>query len=349
MRFKLSDEKPRAQDPATQRPRQKALEALLASSRPNHPPPQWSACISPSPELLSSEYHPFVAAAHLAFAEHRPLSFGPEQVWLLLAQGFANHINVHAEDLRAHFVQHQGKKKLVVRRDDFVLDAPDNPWHEVIDAFCDQVKTHVGKRHDLMVSNFSTTTAITRTASCINMMDALSSYFQYELRTLCGIPEFELLGTEQDWRDLRTRIQALEEFSLSWWTKSLYPILDKIIATSQGQIDRTFWESFYKFNGQSGGPFIHGWIHQLFPYLRHGGKLVRNPFLDPMQEGGPTSDQLPSALSVAPVNWEYLGQSIPIQFLGGFFGIAQNLKDLTVSPEIGWAVLREEASQSGAS
>lgn len=338
MRFKLSTDKAPATDPLETLPRREALEHLLRSGRPKEPLPRWSACESPSAQLCSASYHPFVHAAHLAFAEHRPLSLGPEQVWLLLAQGFANHINEHAESLRTLFVEHEGKKKLVVRRDDFVLDAPDNPWHEVIDAFCEQVKGHVHKRYDLMVSDFSTTTPTTRTASCVTMMDALQSYFEYELRTLCGIPEIELTGTTEDWENIRTRVHNLEEFELGWWVKPLRPILDQLVATSKGEIDEAFWGSFYKFSGQSGGPFIHGWINHLFPYLREGETLIRNPHLED-DLGGPTSDQFPGALSVAPVQWEYLGRSIPLSFLGGFFGVAQG-SDLTLRAEIGWGVTR---------
>lgn len=309
----------------------------------------WLACHSAKGKLHPASFHPFVAAAQIAFAEHRPFRFGPEEFWLLIAQGFANHINENAEHLRSRFVAHEGKKKLVVRRDDFVLDALDNPWHEVVEAFCDQVHDHVDKRYDLMVSRFSTTTALTKTASCITMMDALQSYFEYELRTLCGIPEFELGGTVQDWTSMKERVQALQEFDLGWWTQRLLPIMDGLIATAQGTIDQEFWTSFFKYSGQSGGPFIHGWVSQLFPYLRQGGKLLKNPFLESQDHdlgfGGPTTDQIPSALSIAPVQWEYLGQRIPLSFLGGFFGIAQD-EDLTVSPSIGWAVTRENETQS---
>lgn len=345
MRFTVGSSSSRATSPLEAQAPKLALEHLLRESRPDHKLGSWLSCNASAAALCPSSYHPFVAAAQLAFAEHRPLKFGPEQVWLLISQGFANHINEHAEALRTRFVKHEGKKKLVVRRDDFVLDAPDNPWHEVIDAFCDQVKTHVGRRYDLMVSDFSTTTSISRTASCVTMMDALQSYFEYELRTLCGIPEFELLGQVQDWESIKQRVQALAEFELDWWVSALLPVMDQFIATAKGEVDKDFWQSFFKFGGQSGGPYIHGWINQFFPYLRRGEKLERNPYLEEgtQEMFGPTTDQIPSALSQAPVRWEYHGQSIPLQFLGGFLGVAQD-EDLTLSPDIGWAVIRETKS-----
>lgn len=324
-------------------PAKAAVEQLLAQGRPEDPRPQWCACMSSTSTLVAADYHPFVAAAQMAFADHRPLRFGPEEFWLLLAQGFANHINQHAEALRGRFVEHKDKKKLVVRRDDFVLDAPDNPWHEVVDSFCDQIKDHVHRRYDLMISKFSTTTSISRTASCVNMMDALQSYFEYELRTLCGIPEFDLTGTPKDWEEIRRKVEALEEFELGWWTQALTPILDQLVATSQGRVNEEFWRSFFKFNGQSGGPFIHGWISHLFPYLRQGGELKQNAYLtDTQHSSGPTSDQFPGSLSCAPVTWDYHGTKIPMHFLGGFFGIAQ-AEDLCLQADIGWAVTRDRS------
>ena len=43
---------------------------------------------------------PLVHAAYLAFSSHLPLVLSPDDVWLCLAQGFATHVNVHAEEFR---------------------------------------------------------------------------------------------------------------------------------------------------------------------------------------------------------------------------------------------------------
>lgn len=346
VRFRLSTPPLVAREALPQGEALAALKELLHSGRPELPQLSWSACSTQVKQLHAVPYHPFVAAAQIAFAEHRPLVLGPEEFWLLLAQGFSNHVLENAEALRQHFVTHEGKKKLVVRRNDFVLDSPHNPWEEVIDAFCDQIRDHVQKRYDLMVSNFSTTTEITHTASCVTMMDALQSYFEYEFRTLCGIPEIELRGSTDDWIAIRNRVQAFEEFELGWWVKALTPILDELVESAKGNINKEFWSSFFKYSQQSGGPYIHGWIHYLFPYLREGKALTKNPYLELGlgEQRGPTTDQFPSALSQAPVQWEYHGQSIPMSFIGGFFGVQQG-EDLSLRPEIGWAIAREPSSR----
>jgi hypothetical protein len=51
--------------------------------------------------------HPVVAAVHRAFMYHHPLCLSPDTIWLMIIQGVANHINVHAEELRPWFVSHQ--------------------------------------------------------------------------------------------------------------------------------------------------------------------------------------------------------------------------------------------------
>src|SRR5262245_16015617 len=56
--------------------------------------------------------HPVLFALHRAFTQHRPLCLSPDMIWLLLCQGVANHVNVHAERLRPRFVRHPGKARI---------------------------------------------------------------------------------------------------------------------------------------------------------------------------------------------------------------------------------------------
>ena len=97
-----------------------AFESLLGA--------KIEACSHYGDRVVPSEYHPFVAAVHSAYAEHRPLVLSPDMFWLLVAQGFANHVNVNAEAMRHHFVQFEGKKKVVIRRDQFIKGSPENDW-----------------------------------------------------------------------------------------------------------------------------------------------------------------------------------------------------------------------------
>ena len=60
--------------------------------------------------------------------------------------------------------------------------------------------------------------------------------------------------------------------------------------------------------------------------------------------GGPTLEMFPGGLSLAPFRWDYLGRSLPMEFLGGFVGVRQDAGTLALRPEIGWAVREVEGS-----
>jgi hypothetical protein len=302
--------------------------------------------------------HPFLAAVHLAFDQHYPLILSPDAVWLCLIQGLALHVNAHAKKLRHSFVQHEGKEKIIIRRDDFIKGSPDNPWSEVFDAFSTAIKNYIGDKYELIVSDFSTTGAVERAVSEIVLMETVQQYFEYSVRTMCGIPEITLEGTVEDWKAIRQRAEKFAEFNLKWWVKPLIPILDQFVAAASGDVDRDFWQSFYKKGGGSGGPYTTGWINVLFPYIENGNTNAytsRNPYvyswstaMDDMHRwmgGGPETNSFPMGLSKVPFEWSFpnLNLTFDMEFLGGFVGISQDSQTLALRPEIGWAVL--EANQ----
>jgi hypothetical protein len=58
--------------------------------------------------------HPLLGAIGRAFAEHRPIVLSPDAVWLTIAQGVAQHVRLHAEELRPLPVNHSGRRRLTV-------------------------------------------------------------------------------------------------------------------------------------------------------------------------------------------------------------------------------------------
>jgi hypothetical protein len=307
--------------------------------------------------------HPLIVSLHRAFKQHRPICLSPDMVWLLLCQGVAHHVNAHAEALRSRFVQHQGKARIEVRRDDFIKGSPENPWGEVIGEFSARVQEHIGPTHDLFVPRFSTTTPTDRIAAEIVLLDAVQSYFEYELHTLCGIPAITLEGTAEDWQALADRTEAFAPFDLEWWLTPLRPILREFVAAARGDIRRAFWESIYKFDTVSGGAAITGWIAAFFPYFKdaRGNATVRNRWLaeggaalqlllaggdqERFNPDGPSPGAFPSGLARAPFVWKYLTQRFDMEFTGGFVGVAQDSTTLSLRPEIGWAIRQGAAGK----
>jgi hypothetical protein len=73
-------------------------------------------------EMISMEMHPFIQAIHLAYSNHLPVILTPDMIWYLIATGTSIHIRKNAERLRSKFVNHEGQKEIVVRRDYFVFN-----------------------------------------------------------------------------------------------------------------------------------------------------------------------------------------------------------------------------------
>jgi len=104
----------RANQPLAEVSYKQAVEALLTEGDPEHqermilemcgrrfpvplpvlPPSRpVEACTRYHGRLVGGVvFHPVVAAAHRAFADHRPLSLSPDSLWLMIAQAVANHI-----------------------------------------------------------------------------------------------------------------------------------------------------------------------------------------------------------------------------------------------------------------
>lgn len=302
------------------------------------------ACCDYSDKVVKSDcgFHPLMAAAHLAYIDHRPLVLSPDIIWLAIAQGVALHINQNADALRKRFVSHEGKAKIIVRRDDFIRLSPENPWQDVFSAFSGQIKEFIGDaNYGSMVQKFSSTTPVEQAAFEVALMDGMQSYFYYEFQTLCNIPEVTLKGTPDDWKKILGALAHIETFDLGWWTSRLKTIVQQLLATSEGKADPEFWNSIYKLGHGSGGPYASGWIVQLLPYITDSrGKFYKNSVVTDKQTfgGGIGTADFTSGLSAAPFQWLYHGAEFPYEFVGGFVGVRQDEQSLALTPKIGWAV-----------
>jgi hypothetical protein len=320
--------------------------------------------------IQNPDIHPLAFAVHAAFSKHRPLQLTPDIIWMTLAQGFAQHVNNHAETLRSRFVKHQGKQELTVEVDEFPTQA--HQWAEKIQEWVFQIRDRVGPDlHRLLECNFSTTTPITRTASYVVMMDAFRQYFDYVMVSICGIPDITLLGTIEDWQSICDRVQMMAQYDLNWWTDRLLPICQEFVETAAGRPSLDFWRCIYKPEAIYSGELISGWLADLFPYIKHGvtkAPTVRNPLLgidrcdlpsdsnsdseeeifDPFgsQKYGIRSNSLPLGLSEVPFKFKMkeTGKEYSLELLAGFIGVHQDDRQGTLQPEIGWAVRERDES-----
>mmetsp|Transcript_24376 Transcript_24376/g.51711 ORF Transcript_24376/g.51711 Transcript_24376/m.51711 type:complete len:544 (-) Transcript_24376:781-2412(-) len=299
----------------------------------------------------------FLAACLTAFAQHLPLELSPDHVWAVLSYAFAKHVDTHAEELRKNFVQHEGKKRLLVEVNGFVMSGGDlekgtsaAEWEQkVFPGFSRQIKEHIGEKvHATIASDFTTTTNTARAAHEITLMSAMKNYFSYGMSTCCGIPNITLFGSESDWTALRARAENLGNLMTpavrDAWMPYLLPVLDEFVESYKGNVKHGFWQSMVKLRGTSGSgayDFISGWLQIFFPYLRSGAFNTR---LRPWHElyfEGPDSEDFPTIVSSAPVDWDYYGVTHDLHFHSGITGYTQDPNDGTLAPLIGWYVTHD--------
>ena len=297
--------------------------------------------------LVSTRLHPFVAALHYSFAQHRPIVISPDMVWLMILQGFAKHVEYEADSLQNIIVDFEGKKKLSVRRDEFIRHSLSNDWDDVFDEFSQKIYVDIDSNLSQLMQNKFTTTGPKETiAYQIALMDAMSEFFVYELQTACGIPYVILEGTPEDWLLIKEQLPKFRKYNLDFWIDNLQPVVDELYEASKGSIDTLFWKSIYKWDSGSGGSGVSGWIVRFFPYLQDNNNLQKSGWLDSDYFEQKKNEEcfygiegkyFPSALSSCNFVWDYFGDNINMRFCAGFIGISQD-SNLILRPEINWFV-----------
>jgi len=284
-------------------------------------------------QLVRGGDNPFFKAMYHAYADHRPFELSPEALWLLICQGFSYHVNNNAESLRSMFVDFEGKKTLSVKTDRF----PENPeaWERHFPQFTEQIAAYIGRKLvSVMGSDFTTSTAVSHTATQITIMVAMQKYFDYELTTICGIPQVILHGAPEDWQSIIDRVKVLRQYDLAWWVDEMLPVLEKIEQASEGEVDKDFWRNMFKFSeseyASCGDPDIDGWIVKFYPYDNKGRRLG----LDILIEG---NEDLPSELLSVPFKVTGVIEADLI-LRAGFVGIVQDPETFALRPEIGWFI-----------
>ena len=186
-----------------------------------------------SNKLIKSSVHPFVNAIQLAYGYHYPLVITPDIIWYLITSGVCEFINRNAEKFRHKLVDHEGKQKIVI-------ETLDLNWPKIIDKFSQEIQNRTKtKVASLILNDFNTTTKCSKIVSQIVMMDSFKNYFEYEFRCICGIPEIQVKGTQQDWIHLKEKmINLLKEFTeLLNWSEKLEVILDNFINVYENKVD----------------------------------------------------------------------------------------------------------------
>jgi len=326
--------------------------------------------------------HGFIAAATAAFANHYSLAVRPQHFWMMILQATAVHVDQNAEEVRANWVAHEGKKELEVRCDEFALGGKNN-WASVVDGkpdcFSVQIDRNVveGLAAELSPA-FSDTSSVENIALKITVMDITKSFFSFKCSTMCGFPEILMEGTIDDWVLLRKNAELLitkrcEHKFAAEWCAALLPLLDRFIKEYQKAVtkespDEPFWNSMCKRGGTSGSgarTWFNGWINIFFPYIMDSRNRYMVPYSSDngyVKEGrnggrygmgapagvqGPDCSDFPGGLAAAPVLWDYLGKEIQMKFKAGFVGAEQDIITGVIRPTVGWLIAHDGGSERG--
>ena len=302
-------------------------------------------------------------AAHNCFAKHLPLALAPEVLMYTVLHELAITVKQNPDDYRSLFTSSDAKETIEVIHDGLVKGDPTSPWHETMPMFEQALGKGVPSevlQHAL--PSFSTHTAITRASSMVAFMDMASPYYDYVVRTRCGIPKIRLLGLPSDWEKLYSacaKLAPLFDKHLSTYFEYLLPVLAKIAdqANALEPFDNAFWASAYKHLSGSGTDKMTGWLSSFLNYVvaEDGSFVPKEPKLTVLLGGSSIYDwqsavsrnsswgtpgiernQIPKHVSSTDFLWKYMGTDILMTFLGGILSI-ENV-DGYVTPQLGFAV-----------
>lgn len=302
-----------------------------------------------SDSLVTYDYHSFFEGMYQAYSNHRPFVLSPDMVWLLISQGFAQHINTNSEELRKYFVNFDGKETLIVENNSIDLKNPQSPWEEVFPEFTKKISFYIGE--DLvntLTCDFTTTTNVSRIASQITIMEGMKSYFEFiVLMSGCGIPEITLEGTPEDWQKVFEKTEQLRKYKLDWWIDELSPVLKEFVKASKGNVNKHFWQTMFRYHTQKryGAPnIIDGWIVKFYPYDKDGKRNNLKKIIG--------TDKLPKEIvkvDLTHIELKENGTTIktPLELWAGFVGLQQNSITYALKPEIGWMIRKKDIDNKG--
>jgi hypothetical protein len=298
--------------------------------------------ISITDDLVLNDAHPVLGGFLKAYKEHRPVTTSPDIMWLLICQGFGQHVNNNAEKLRENFVNFQGQKELeVVREVSPDTDLTTFPWDGIFPEFVDKIAEYTGKElTETLSAAFTTTTASSLIASQITIMESMKKYFKYKVIMIgCGIPSITIEGTVEDWEKIQTKLDFLSQYDLKWWTSELKPIIQKIINTKKGKFDKNFWMDMVRYHREGVyGSYtdIDGWLLKFYPYYNDGERANLKK-IDNIEKLPSEIVRVPFVFCIDFPNGTR-SKSYRTEFWSGFMGLHQDNETYNLKPEIGWAI-----------
>ena len=286
------------------------------------------------------------AAVLTAYNNHWKLRTSPDDWWFCVIKRVACAIdkNANKKSVRKMFVDHEGKKTIEVVVPDTSIYTVDYSW------FFDQISKGVQANIkvpefvDGMTADFSTTTAVQKIVSQITMMNSVQEYFRFGVKYGCGIPAVEMLGTEDDWSRLKSKLKVLRtllepvendlHLSSEWWDV-VEKVFNNLLATYQGRAVSEWWSHIMSYeNAYLSGVYFapgeyryRGWITEFLEGAKYAMDI----------------DRMTSGLLSVPIELKHpSGVQDTAAVVAGMLGFTVHTdedKEVSVQPFQGWSLL----------
>lgn len=279
----------------------------------------------------------FFNAIYNCYNNHWALRTIPDDWWYTIIRTVAVAIDRHAKDenVRKFFVNHEGKKRLTVDVDGTCGIDYAKFFREMTDLIQSNIK--IPGYVDIIRSDFSTSTPTHRIVSEITVMSSMQEFFEYCMRTGCGIPYVELLGEKEDWIKLKTQLITLKKLlnpihgliGLTDWWDRIELICHNLVKTFYGNGNKEWWGKIFSHQRHGFGSGA---------YVTYDGWFLRDMLNIP--NGIESFSSIPSGLVSVPLVFDRNGVESKGAIVSGIAGInIDKTKDVpVVSSTHGWAI-----------
>ena len=203
------------------------------------------------------------AAIFTAYSFHYRLRTSPDDWWFCVIKRVARAIDQNSSkaSVRNMFVDHEGKKTITVQVDDPTIYTVD--YNFLFDQITKQIKENlkVPEFVDGVTADFGTTSAVQKIVSQITLMYSVNQYCNFRIMTLCGIPAVEMLGSEDDWMKLSSKLKVLRALlepiesdlglSSKWWDL-VQKVFWNLQTTYRGNPDEDWWSHIMSYEESYG-------------------------------------------------------------------------------------------------
>jgi len=301
----------------------------------------------PQTDNISVAYNGLVSAIVEAYNTHHNLVLRPDDIWQAILSQFSFYVNANSEGLKDKFVDFDGKKKLVVRTGGTLFTGGFGEFAKrMVD---EQISTNLKDPEvtKWLLPSFTTTINDDRVAAAVTIMSTLQKYFEYSFSLGCGIPKVTMLGTVEDWKLLREKIDGLLKYEVEGqepvmqkWHGLLSKVVDEFVKSVEGKPSLEFWDKVAHHQNMSGGNILSGWV-TVFACFKGNGEWLGNvygkndwPFID-------SSEIAEGAISV-PVTVDDWGTIYNAKMIAGqmVFSIVGDDLD-TIQPRSDWCLTIE--------